>query len=248
MQRRYDTVQEASRILGKTIKKVEQYVNQGILTVDTEGMIPHVEVVEVREAMDSARTLADRTEVLAETLVRLDRVERMLAGILKASGYPAGAGFHHVGDRELYTIYSQSMDALARTEWGLNEVLRWAGILIQLTEIDLHRLMEITGNPHPWKVFASLCACMIVWIRGHDLTSAEMSEAAFLLQKGRKSLIRTAEIFINICDRSPERMVNRYFMEQPIDRLVKGYLPKRFTSRDPAKSDRSVPSPSRTFP
>jgi hypothetical protein len=224
------TIEQAAKLLEQTPETMQEWVDKGIVphkVVNKVILIDSTDLQEVREILDSGKNVSNPFERMAFLEIRLKRMERLVQSLCSICQVPATITLQHLEDKELYKLYSEAFMAMGQDSWGDVEVRKWASIFMQITEVDFDRLANLTENNHPWKIFMSLCHKIIGWweLGTQDSRIPSIMEITYLLDKGRKNLRNSIILYLKETDKSPQRLVERYFDLPPREKI------KRFAEK-----------------
>jgi hypothetical protein len=220
------TVEQASEALGQDVKTITDWVNEGLLPGKRKGrsiLLETEDILEVRTILDNGKRIKKPIEHMALLELRIRRLERLVTALCKICQVPQTVTLSHLDDKELYKIYTEAFDSIMKDSWGDIEIRKWAAIFIQITEVDLDRIAIIVGTSRPWGIFMALCNKIIGWweLGTGESKDPTIMELTYLLDKSRKNLRNASILHHKESNRSPLRLLERYFDLPPDEKLIR---------------------------
>ena len=238
---RLDVNQVANR-LGKSVKTVYRMVKAGkLMAISDRGRL----TFDSDELEEHLR--GDTRRLPYQRLLDLERVVGDLHGKLAAAehrmellSYINGIDvtqLRDVTDEQLLALREEATKARMSiqrvTHLNRTVVQQWGEFFLQVTELEVHRLVGLTTRPRPWSPFYLLCLEMQHRIRTEEGFEASMGLQGLyrLLERGRKvlgeAIILTDEILAaETGTTATRRLLGRDTVRDAVLRLIEA---------DPAK-------------
>jgi len=199
----YLTVVDSAKFLNKTTRTVENYISAGILRVrkirghGKKWWIRKADLRALKEAGQKKLNLSDLWDLLHGVKVKLQSMEDRLDFLMRVADLNV-SGLRDSSTAELIELYDEAADYLDidLTQVPLDKMRDWADVFLQLSEIELERMVGPTQDHEPWHPFHELCLGLMSALRRRKGFSGnpEQQQAYRVLEKARKSLSRAALI------------------------------------------------------
>ena len=191
------TVNEASRILGVSVRTIRRYVSTGLLQYKgnrgSAKLLSATDVGDLRRTKDTNPVIRRRETIeLRAKLQRLEAQMETVLRILDAKDTPIG-----VSPEYGKTLLQYCLDQLKRGAWTEDEVKPWLEVFLRIDETDFMTIAVSSKEPKPWKPFLLLNMEMARHVSTHEdyQTSLTLQSSHKLLCEGRRRLRMSALIF-----------------------------------------------------
>ena len=167
----YVKINEAARILGKSSRTIKNYTRSGTLRYrkfrgqGKSHWIRKDEVEALKEILEeNGGGICELRELLRSIKVRLHAMDRRLDFLMYVNGLDVSV-LRDAPDEDLISLYDEVCAYLKmpRTEGRkkIPHMQRWAQVLMQVTEVEMERLVGPTQNVTPWVPFYKLCRMLM---------------------------------------------------------------------------------------
>lgn len=210
------TEKNASHLLNLTLEETRNLIRKGLLPsvkINNTIYVDNNDVQAIREAIDNEESILTPTERVAILSLRVKRLEDKLNKLYKIMDAGPALTLSVLSDKDMYKLYREASTTLSKDSWSEEEAFKWATIILSLEYTQLGRIVQLSGNKHPWKIFADLGRVIKeYWIRNEFADIAvKGKEVAYLLDKGLKNLKREALFFEQNQLKEPHLLVLKYF-------------------------------------
>jgi hypothetical protein len=185
----------AAEKLGITLSEVEALVQSHLVRSLDDGEAKFVaesdldELSSLKELppVDTAR-LARNQALIDQRVHRLEEAVNLLFEANQFTSFNMG----YLDDQTLIELYGNILQMLEQPEWPLPRLLNCAEVYHKLTEVEVERLIELSGQEHPWRPFLELCVKQLVWLAKQPslLEQYEWARARDLIHHGLGQLRR----------------------------------------------------------
>lgn len=213
----YLKVTDAAEFLNRNPTTVKRYIRMGVLRAKKfkghgKSWRIHKQDLEAFKRMEQDIRLSSRDlwEVLKGIRIRLHAIDRKIDFLMHVNGLDVST-LRDVDDKTLIKLYDEVCDFLEIDTDIIptNQFEQWALVLMQVTEMELDRLIGPCQDYEPWRPFHELCKRLLVSLRRRKgfRVSGRMQEIYRMLDKARKNISQASVIFIerNVKEICPEK-------------------------------------------
>jgi len=190
---RWVSYQTAAKKLGCSLDEIDQLVASHLVRSLNDGEAQFVadgdldDLTQLKEAPPiNTVHLARNQALIMERVARLEEAINLLYEANGLNSFRMG----HLEDQTLLELAANIEQMLEQPEWALPRLLSCAEVYLKLTEVEVERLIELSGNQQAWRPFVELCFKQLVWLARHPslLKQYDWARARDLLHQGRKNL------------------------------------------------------------
>lgn len=230
----YVKIAEAAKILEVCTRTVKMYGKYGLLTlkrIKGQGRwkwCKRDEVTALKEVLDEQGNARSLIEMLKGLRVKLKAMDRRLDFLMHINGLDV-AILRDAPDEKLIELYDEVCEYLDAPRTNrrrqMAHIQRWAQIVMQVTELELERLVGPTQDTTPWGPFYQLVRMLMREVRGrkHFSHNESFQFTYRMLDKARKSLGQAIVVFTEAqaADVGPRRTRGLYKIGAVEDSLTR---------------------------
>jgi hypothetical protein len=202
----YVKIEGTAKILGVCTRTVKMYGKYGLLDlkrIKGQGRWKWVrrdEVVALREVLDEQGSARSLVEMLRGLRVRLLAMDRRLNFLMFVNDLDVTV-LRDVPDEKLIKLYDEVCEYVEAPSNDrrrqMAHIQGWAQTIMQITELELERLVGPTQDTTPWVPFYKLIRMLMEEVRGrkHFSHNESFQFTYRLLDRARKSLGQAIVVF-----------------------------------------------------
>jgi len=235
----YAQVPDAAKILGKCTRSIKRYISGGVLRArrfkgqGRAWWIRKTDLEALKNLQDWKLGTADLWDLLKTIKIRLHSIEKNIDFLMHVNGLDVSS-LRDAPTEHLMFLYEEVchyLDMKKTRDVETAIMVKWAEVLIQVTEVELERLVGPTQNVEPWRPFYDMCRLFMSELRKRKSFphSGPMQHAYRLLDKARKSIGIAIVVFTEsrAADIGPRKMSRLYHLEVTSDSLTR-YIAAEF--------------------
>ena len=224
-------IPDAAKFLGKSGTTIRSYMRSGILRgrcfkgSGRRRWVSRHDLEALKEMEHDIRLGgASIRELLKGIRIKLHAIDRRLDFLMHVNGLDIST-LRDMDTDTLIRLYDEVSDFL---ELNLDrvpppQIRQWAHILMQITELELDRLVGPCQDLEPWKPFHEMCQRMLISLRTRKRFGVDgtMQETYRLLDKARKSLGQAIVVFTekHASEIGPRKRSRLFAIEARMDSL-----------------------------
>lgn len=222
---------EAAKFLNKSKHTIKRYVYMGVLRSQRikgrgRALFFKKHDLEAYKRLEEDIRLGphDLWLVVKGIRVRIHAIDQKLDFLMHVNGLNVSM-LRDESDKTLMQIYDEACDFLDLDADKIppKQMEKWAYVIMQITELELDRMIGPCQDFEPWKPFHELCQRMLLSLRRrHKFRSSnDLQQIYRLLDKARKSIAQASVIFTeeHVIDIKPERRWALNAIEARMDSL-----------------------------
>lgn len=200
-EQKYISVKQAAEILSCTPKKVHELCDQGLVRRQLEGECVYIRADDIAELRQLDIIGEMRPGEMVRRLIMAEQEIRRLrlsVNLLFEVNNLAASRFANMTDPELLSLFETITNACDLDNWNLNEIDKFAELFIQVTEVEVDRINELSNIDNAWLPLLQLCTKLTRRIvSDRELsTNINLQKIHTKLMMGRKNLSAVALFFI----------------------------------------------------
>lgn len=227
----YLKVPEAAKFLNRNPETVKRYIRMGVLRGKRfrgsgKSWWIHKHDLEAFKHLEQDIRLNSRDmwELLKGIRIRLHAIDNKLDFLMHINGLDVST-LRDADTDTLVSLYDEASDFLD-LELDLvpvDQVEQWSIVLMQVTELELERLVAPCQDYEPWKPFHELCRRLLLSLRRRKgfKSNGRMQEVYRMLDKARKSIGQATVVFTEkyASELGPKKRSSVFMVEARMDSL-----------------------------
>jgi excisionase family DNA binding protein len=154
------STERAADALGVTIRSVREYIRSGKLASRKDGhhtLVSRTDVKDMIEAKKRGRGVAVNAMTVARLTAKVEVMEKQLETVMRLLDIRYEP--LELNDEDMGSLYLMA-EHYTKTPWAPHEEAMWSDVFVRLRIEDIERMVEVVGDPDPWRPLYALAKAM----------------------------------------------------------------------------------------